>query len=106
MNIKNNLPPFYIGQKVVYVTGINMPKDSVHVVKNILKMNCGCYLLDVGKETENYGFLLCTDHNQTRTEIIDNIAWFYSTAFRPSQEAKFPLIKYSKLLEEVQVCEN
>jgi len=45
-NLKN-LPPFYVGQKVVYITGISMPKDSIHIISDCLKKECNCYVVSV-----------------------------------------------------------
>lgn len=43
----NNLPPFYIGQKVVYITGLRMPKNSIHIVSDIIQNSCGCYTIGI-----------------------------------------------------------
>jgi len=41
-----NLPPFYAGQKIVYITGRNMPINSTHTVISCAKNYCGtCWVV-------------------------------------------------------------
>ncbi len=108
MNTENNLPLFYVGQKVVYITGKCMPKDSIHVVKDVIKLECGCYCLDINSNN-NYGnkpIVECKNCGKFAKYPRPGVELFVATSFRPLQEQKFPLIKYSKVLEEVNVCEN
>lgn len=104
MNILNNLSPFYIGQKVVYITGIYHPKNTIYTIKDIIKYPCGCYGIDIG-EKDTYGISICGDHN-SYLNTPSNIAYYDSNSFRPLQELKFPLISYSKVLEEQLVGSN
>lgn len=106
--LMNNIPPFTIGEKIVYITGNNMPKNSIHKVLNIIQFPCGCWVLDVGKRKYSPpGYFTCGGCKKSFfDDKEDNVHWFRSTSFRPVQEAKFPLIKYSKVLEEVEVGSN
>lgn len=47
----NNLPPFYVGQKVVYITGDNMPKNSIHIVREVILADCGCFILKINTKS-------------------------------------------------------
>lgn len=109
-----NLPPFYIGQKVVYVTGRNMPKDSVHIVLDVKKGNCKCsdYEIKISVDSVEVYVSAKTTHIQcydchTVVSIGDhNSGYWAASSFRPLQEQSYPLIKYSKVLEEESVCSN
>lgn len=41
---------FKVGQKVVYITGKNMPKDSIHIVSDIYFYKCGCGVIAINGE--------------------------------------------------------
>ncbi len=104
---KINLPPFYVGQKVVYITGINMPKDSVHTVLGIIHHPCGCYSIDIGRRYSNtHKRSSCFTHQHAFVTINNNIRYVMATSFRPLQEQTFPLLTYSKVLEEVPLGAN
>jgi len=100
---KLNLPPFYVGQKVVYVEGKSMPKDSIHTVLDIWQEPCGCWIVDVkssrlhGKviNAENTFCLVCQKHFKT----INTKSGIYATSFRPIQEAKPPLMTFTQIKE-------
>ena len=101
---KMNLPPFYIGQKVVYITGINMPKGSIHTVSDIHVQPCGCVSLAIDGEKikfrpvkQGYKAVVCDtcckyNHPSEYKHGIHLYAWS-ADSFRPVQEAKPPLIK-------------
>lgn len=36
-----------IGDKVVYITGKNMPKDSIHEVSDVEYKDCGCHSIAI-----------------------------------------------------------
>ncbi len=98
---KLNLPPFYIGQKVIYITGNNMPKDSIHTIINIIKMHCGCFCIDIGKQCNVLTKTYCINHASKIGPFLPSskIQWFNSNSFRPFQQQSFPLIKLSKIQE-------
>jgi hypothetical protein len=83
-----NLPPFYVNQKIVYITGVNAPKDSIWIVRKIEKHPV-------------FGWLVYVDFT-----IGININGAFASSFKPLQEQTFPLITYSKIQEEVLICAN
>lgn len=105
--MKNNIPPFTIGQKVVYTTGINMPKNSIHVVSDIHKDPCGCWVIAINKEPLNFGFVgngythySCPNCGSVRiTGAYTRKAWL-AISFKPIQEMKAPLLTFEKIKEE------
>jgi len=112
MNNLNNLPPLYIGQKVVYITGYNMPKDSIHIVKDVFKIKC-CNTWIISITTPfiiGKGYHLCSCCNtELSSDFILNIPKnqsFSASSFRAIESQSFPLLTYSKVLEEVAVSAN
>jgi hypothetical protein len=63
----NNLPPFYEGQKVVYITGIAMPKYSIHTVKAVIKHPCGLYSIRIGVDVQKSPILFLCQNSCGRT---------------------------------------
>lgn len=105
-NNLNNLPPFYIGQKVVYITGERMLKNSTHTVTGIKKRNCGCWSISIDSFNipSITGKFRCILHINCNW-VDDGISW-KATSFRPYKEQSFPLLTYIKILEEVPVSAN
>jgi len=105
----NNLPPFYIGQKVVYITGHNMPKDSIHIVYDYYQSECGCWSIAIDNKPfeikETLRRCICCNDIRNGKAFINNTGWIY-TSFRALKEQSFPLLTYSKVLEEVGVSAN
>ena len=101
----NNLSPFYIDQKVVYITGINLPKGSIFTVKGCILLSCGCWKIDIGLTRTFYTTLCCNDHNN-KILLNSTIRYFDSNSFRPLIEERFHLIEYSKVIEEIPACAN
>ncbi len=104
-----NLPPFYVGQKVVYITGINAPKDSIHIVKDIWLNDCGkCWVIDIGiiinPHHGKYGKFQCSNCREVYMTTCKD-GWM-ATSFRPLEQLKFPLMKYTKVIEEQLISEN
>lgn len=46
----NNLPPFYVGEEVEYVTGIEMPKGTKVIVTGATQKGCGCWVISHDKD--------------------------------------------------------
>lgn len=100
----NNLPPFYIGQKVVCNRGalwflndeivVGPKKDEHVIIKNLYNHPIDGWIIDLveypSSNIEEY-FIVVEDGEFN---------------FKPLQEQKFPLISYSKVLEEVEVGSN
>jgi len=107
-NNLNNLPPFYIGQKVIYITGTNMPKDSIHTVSGLHKSDCGCYVIQINGQppkveigdisNPNWKCKQCGKQYKKTNENCFR-RWLASS-FRPLQEETFPLIELSKVIEK------
>lgn len=102
MSNLNNLPPFYVGQKVVCVDDTNQCNDTVE--------SCQGYVVEGQKLTvkdfsraggvrfyEVFGGYHYGDGEE---------AGYEPKRFRPLEEQKFPLISMTKVLEEVEVCSN
>jgi hypothetical protein len=93
MNNLTNLPPFYVGQKVIYITGHNMPKDSVHTVLDIKKDIFGCWRIYVKPIGLSYSGsnVKCSScekiFNSSNSLSADYIIF---TSFRALKESPFP----------------
>lgn len=104
-----NIPPFYVGQKVEYITGNNMPKYSKHIVSNVYKSPCGCWMIDINNTSKiqtlgEHSYWECCE---CKGKIYDyNFYGWYATSFRPIQEQTFPLMTYSKVIEKELVSAN
>lgn len=103
---KLNLPPFYVGQKVVYITGINMPKNSIHTISEIVKKPCGCC---IGIRINNEPFIptsgffsniRCVNCGNIYPRALDTGELWNPESFRPLQQQKFPLMTFSKIVEK------
>lgn len=99
MSNLNNLPPFYVGQKVVYIK-----TDTTYTVINMIQAHCGCWAVDVG-DKRHIGQLYCPEHRDYYDDR-SHIDWVKSSNLRPLQEQKFPLISMKKVLEEVEISSN
>ncbi len=73
---------FKIGQKVVYITGINMPKGSIHIVSDIHFSECGCVDIAInGKKLEfrpsNNHPVMCAFCNKVyiTKDYLDGDSW-------------------------------
>ena len=103
----NNLPPFYVGQKIVYITGHNMPKDSIHIVKGIKISCCEGYAVNVGIKTKRYfehknngiTHIRCSKCKRI-SEIDDFFNWILASSFRPLQESPFPSLTMKEVVKE------
>ncbi len=95
---KLNLPPFYIGQKVIYITGAFMPKDTICTIKQIEQKGCGCWCVDINVSVHTpTGYFRC--HNHSNFRIKDNGMIWDANSFRPFQQTSFPLLTLSKIKE-------
>jgi hypothetical protein len=104
-----NLSPFYVGQKVIATkdhSNKRYLKGQIFTVHDIMKKSCGCsgYVIRIGNIVGN-GF--GTDCITCGKSISDSGAlWFNSKSFAPIQEQEFKQTTYSKVLEEVSMCDN
>lgn len=99
--MKANIPPFYIGQKVVYITGINMPKNSVHVVTGMnCSPCCGAFRLFIeipaGKNDPTKPYALCTNGCKYKKPQNYEVAWD-PNSFRPLEYIKPKLMTFEEI---------
>jgi hypothetical protein len=98
-----NLPPFYIGQKVVYITGKNLPNNSIHTVTSIQQKDCGCWSIlvnnqpPINKIYENA--IYCCGDCRTVLEAPKTVGWFRASSFRALQEKPLLLLTFEKIKE-------
>lgn len=100
---------FKIGDKVVYITGKSMPKDSIHIVSDIYTQDCGCQAIAIN------GSRLVIIKNITRcntcyklvgVDFLQETAWD-ATSFRKLDDtfATETLERIAKLVEQEElVC--
>lgn len=96
-----NLPPFYVGQKVVCIknhsSGVVL-KDKTYTVTSVLKICCG-FRIGVGIEW-NYGTknVCCSSCTSIRPPDKE---WMLSPClFAPLQESVFPTLTLSRVIEK------
>lgn len=99
-----NLPPFYIGQKVVCVKtsanklGMSVIKGEVYVIKALIKCNCGLWKCDVGVRHSIQGNSYCGYCGYTFAQI-GGVGWCNCNLFAPI-ESQFQSISLSEILEK------
>jgi len=109
-NKLNNMPLFYVGQKVVYITGISMPKNSIHTVSDYVIDPCGCHRVYIDGEIKivnkgknpNTSLFRCIDCGTVYPKskgISHDYGWKVSS-FRAVQEQSYPLMTFSKIVEK------
>jgi len=109
--MESKLPPFYVGQKVVYITGLYMSKNSNHVVSDIKQCSCGCWVIGINgqvlKITKPEG-VFYFDCGAPLSVDPDYTGWD-ATSFRARESQPFPLITLTQIqtkeLEKEQVKE-
>ena len=95
--MESNLPPFYVGQKVVYVGWDPSLKNTIHTVNALYKLTCGCWI--VYSDTLPLGeYDMCSNCNKKTTRVYARIAMAKSLS--PIQEQNFPLITLEKIQEK------
>ena len=101
-----SLPPFYVGQNVVYITGVNMALNSTHIINEITPSDCGCFTVGINNIPliKKYGLFICVVCGKyTNTDSINGWA---ASSFRAIKEQTFPLLTYSKVIEKELVSAN
>lgn len=105
-----NLPPFLPGDKVVYLTGISMPKNSIHTVTKVFRNPCGCWgiLIDTKSPSGTAGYYKGCQHCR-KDFIIQQFfepSW-HPKSFRKVQEQPFRTVTFEKIMEETEkICVN
>ena len=104
MSNLNNLPPFFVGQKVVCVKanadslGNNLVRDNTYTVQGVHKCECG-WKVSVGGITDNRIIRCpcgCPDP--------DTNVWWFSNRFAPLDQTSFPAMTF-KEIQKVEVKE-
>ena len=97
-NNLNNLPPFYVGQKVVCSSTNSAGTVSIGKIYPILCIKqadcCGVWIVDVGVRT-NYDMTVCSCGYECKH---DNT--YLASRFAPLQESVFPSLKLSQVVEK------
>jgi hypothetical protein len=99
---------WYVGQKVVYVTGKNMPKNSEHIILGLQTFSCGCVAFDIGtRRNRHLNISVCDCLNV----LPYNGCEWESTSFRPLltdsiEFAERELEKVSLYIEERELIIN
>lgn len=95
----NNLPPFYVGQKVVYIKNISLPYNSVHTVLEIKTTECGVWSIFVGKMSGNKIGGVHTCNVCGKLHKNTGKLFHLATSFVPLQET-FESISFEKVIEK------
>lgn len=99
---KHNLPPFYIGQKVVALKNMRqgIKKGDVFPVKNIAKWPCNCtsWVIDIGyfDDCEK----CCCDCRTSIVKPIPGALIISANNFAPLQQQKFPLMTFKQVVKK------
>lgn len=103
---KLNIPPFYVGQKVVCIKPIKtLVKDKIYTLTGVNKCACGTTIVSWG---ETDGIVLGVDcHSCGRINFKSREFFADSSRFAPIQESKFRAVSFEKIMQETeQICEN
>lgn len=103
----NNLPLFYVGQKVVAIkdhSQWSFKKGDEFVVRGIKPKPCGCAGWDINigiSNTRDYSTIYCSLCGIKRSWD----GYYCASCFAPIQQAKFPLITFEaiKVKEQEQI---
>lgn len=111
---KANIAPFQIGDKVIYITGISMPKNSIHEITGLHIHACGCWAVAINNipfremnvTTPMVRCIICYDVHSSRHYKIDGWA---ATSFRKVSEQpmkKLTFKEIEKVETEEVICLN
>lgn len=102
MSNKLNLPPFYIGETVEYITGYSMPKGTKVVVTEIFKLSCNCkwgIAFDGNKINQRLSIGCMECGCIYDKSIIEPYDPWLASSFRSIQTQKFPLLTFKQIQE-------
>lgn len=102
--MKLNIPPFYIGQEVIYIKSEWFPKYSKHIVTYIGKCQCGCWEIYVdgkswGKNDLKGQNVSCKECCKMFVSNENEIGYFASD-FKGIEKMKTPLLTFEKIKEK------
>jgi hypothetical protein len=95
-NNLNNLPPFYVGQKVVYTGWRKDLRGKIYTVDLVVKADCGCWNIFSSTLPDGYYNQCANCFKTSRTNGTVGCA----ISFSPLQESVFPSLKLSKVIEK------
>lgn len=108
-NNLNNLPPFYVGQKVVSIESFDcLVEGHVYTVIKCHLRTCGCgWVVEVnipnisvdGNRIYKGMTVRCSSCKKLRLSQSNNACYFHRR-FRPLQESVFPSLTMSKVVEK------
>lgn len=111
-----NIPPFYVGQRVVAICDHSegaFKKGQEFVIQGIRPTNCKCGIWDVnvGILDDSYNtslFIMCGRCNTINRQTSDNKYWWFdATRFVPIQENVQTMTFVSKeVISKEIVCMN
>lgn len=94
---KLNLPPFYVGQKIVCVIGHKdgqFKKGDVFKVQSIKRESCcGNWVVNIGLRTD-YCLIVCQCGH-----INNNDDYYSCNRFKPLEEMNAPLLTFQQIKE-------
>lgn len=93
----SNLPPFYVGQKVVCINKnpLYLKYNETYVVKEIKQFPCGCWAIDVGVSRNNSYATYCYKHDSA---ILDRDCWYTVDEFAPIEQT-FQSISFKEVIK-------
>lgn len=99
-----NLPPFYVGQKIVRIVNSSNSKYKIgdeHICYGCIKcVGCGNWSVDVGIRVERFCYVLLFACNcNWKMGMSEPIQYFDAKSFAPI-EKNFQSISLEKVLEE------
>lgn len=104
MKNKFNLPPFYIGQEVIYITGILMPKNSKHIISDLKQDPCGCWNIGIDGQKLNivthleYDIIICDSCEKEYSSNFPEVENGWDpNSFRPVENTKLPLLTFKQI---------
>jgi hypothetical protein len=102
---KLKIPPFYIGQKVVYITGLQMPKNSIHVVSDTFLSKCGCWVIEINNKkltpfTAKTNRTRCLNCGNAYNSHNNDYTGWASNSFRAFEEKKLQLLTFIEIKEK------
>lgn len=104
MNNELNLPPFYVGQKVVALRSVKtelngIVKGTVYTVKELTQCTCGEWKVDVGLMVSKTGRCLCATCDSPYGVTGSRVIYVAAPLLAPVQE-NFQSISLEKVLEK------
>lgn len=101
--MKANLPPFYVGQKVVCISthpGGYCIKGQTYTIKALYPSGCGCsyWRVDIGGVNPLWETLRCTSClKHSMPSPAPGVILVGSHRLRPIEQTNFPLMKFTEI---------